>query len=197
MNSKELESIFHQNGDILKTSTIFRNGITKYEVKKLTDTNVIERISKGYYKLVSEDISDAKLISIMIPQGIIYLDSALFYYGYSDRAPNEWHIAVDKDISKSKMRLDYPMIKAYYLEPGILEIGVEEMMIDDVEMRIYSRDRLICDCLKYETKMDIEIFNKALMNYIEDSKKNISKLFEYAAVRGVTKKVYDKIGTWL
>ena len=46
-------------------------------------------------------------------------------------------------------------------------------------------------------KMDIEIFNKAILNYIKDPQKNISKLMEYAKVRKVEKKVYNKIGTWL
>jgi hypothetical protein len=45
--------------------------------------------------------------------------------------------------------------------------------------------------------MDVEIFNKAIINYVADPKKNISKLMEIAKIRGVEKKVYDKIGTWL
>jgi len=56
---------------------------------------------------------------------------------------------------------------------------------------------LICDCLTYENKMDVELFNKAIQGYINDPKKNISKLMEFAELRNVTKKVYDKIGMWL
>lgn len=197
MDVKNIENIFHQNSEILKTSELYSNGITKYEVKKLTDMGVLERISQGYYKLSDEDISDVKLISLMIPQAVLCFDSALFYYGYSDRTPREWHLAVDKDSSKSKVRIDYPFIKAYFVEHEIFEMGIEKIVIEDVEMKIYSRDKLLCDCLKYERKMDIEIFNKALLNYIKDPQKNISKLLEYAKIRGVTKKVYDKIGTWL
>ncbi len=197
MDVKNIENIFHQNSEILKTSELYSNGITKYEVKKLTDMGVLERISQGYYKLSDEDISDVKLIALMIPQAVLCFDSALFYYGYSDRTPREWHLAVDKDSSKSKVRIDYPLIKAYFVEHEIFEMGIEKIVIEDVEMKIYSRDKLLCDCLKYERKMDIEIFNKALLNYIKDPQKNISKLLEYAKKRGVTKKVYDKIGTWL
>ncbi len=197
MDVKNIENVFHQNSEILKTSELYSHGITKYEVKKLTDMGVLERISQGYYKLSNEDISDVKLIALMIPQAVLCFDSALFYYGYSDRTPRKWHLAVDKDSSKSKVRIDYPYIKAYFVEHEIFEMGIEKIVIEDVEMKIYSRDKLLCDCLKYERKMDIEIFNKALLNYIKDPKKNISKLLEYAKIRGVTKKVYDKIGVWL
>ncbi len=197
MNIEEIKIIFAINGEILKTSELYRNGITKYEVKKYVDMGVLERVSQGYYKLSATEISDAKLITLMIPEAVLCFDTALFYYGYSDRTPRAWHIAVNKDTSKAKVRIDYPFIKAYFVEREILDVGVERIVMNDVELKIYSRDRLICDCLKYEKKMDVETFNKALLNYINDPKKNISKLLEYAKIRGVTKKVYDKIGTWL
>jgi predicted transcriptional regulator of viral defense system len=197
MNEKEIKDIFVQNGELLKTSELYRFGVSKYEVKKYTELGLLDRITQGYYKLSASDISDAKLISLMIPEAVLTFDSALFYYGYSDRIPQKWHLAVDKDISKAKVRIDYPFIKPYYIECKLLNIGVESVTVDDSKMNIFSRDRLICECLKYEGKMDIETINKAIINYIEDPKKNISKLMDYAEIRGVTKKVYDKIGIWL
>ncbi|PKM53292.1 MAG: hypothetical protein CVV00_13015 [Firmicutes bacterium HGW-Firmicutes-5] len=193
----ELEKLFHENNGIMKTSDMYKNGVTKYEIKKYTDTLVLERISKGYYKLYAEDMSDIKIISLLIPDAVLCFDSALYNYGYSDRTPSEWHLAIDKDTSKSRVRIDYPYIKAYYIEHNLVHLGVEEIVIEGIEVKIYSRERLICDCLKYERKMDVEIFNKAIINYVADPKKNISKLMEIAKIRGVEKKVYDKIGTWL
>lgn len=49
----------------------------------------------------------------------------------------------------------------------------------------------------WKLSYSIKLFNKAIINYIGDPKKNISKLMEYAKIRGVEKKVYNKIGTWL
>ena len=69
--------------------------------------------------------------------------------------------------------------------------------IDGHEVRIYDKDRLICDCLRYRNKMDKEIFNKAIQNYVKDSKKNISSLMQYAKVLRVQKRVKDLIGVWL
>lgn len=193
----EIRKIFQENNGIMKTSELYKNGVTKYEIKKFTDSEFFERISVGYYKLHEEEISDVKLISILLPDAVLCFDTALYNYGYSDRTPTEWHLAIDKDISKSRVRIDYPYIKAYYVEHNLIHLGVEDIIIEDIRMKIYSRDRLICDCLKYERKIDIEIFNKAIINYIKDPMKNVSKLLEIAKIRGVEKKVYDKIGTWL
>jgi len=197
MNVAELKKLFKKHDSVMKTSELYDAGIVKYEIKKLIDSNILERIAQGYYKLYDEEISDIRLISVLLPDGVLCFDTALFYYGYSDRTPMEWHIAVYKDISKARVKLDYPYIKPYFIEQSILEMGIDEVVIDEVKVKMYSRDRLICDCLKYETQMDVEIFNKAIRNYINDPKKNISKLMEFATVRGIKKKVYDKIGTWL
>jgi len=192
-----IREAFYKNNGILKSSKLKELGITSYELKKLIDADVIERIMKGYYKLVGDDISDVKLISVLIPEAVLSFDSALYYYGYSDRTPAEWHIAVNKDISKSRVRIDYPYLKPYFIEPYLLNIGVNIVSIEEVEIKMFSRERVICDCLKYESKFDIEMFNKALIRYVNDPQKNISKLLEIAKLRGVEKKVYDKIGTWL
>jgi hypothetical protein len=56
------------------------------------------------------------------------------------------------------------------------------------QRKIYSRDRLICDCLTYENKIDVGLFNKAIQGYVNGPKKNISKLMEFAELRNVTKK---------
>ncbi len=197
MDTCNLKSFFKSYNGIMKTRELYDNGVSKYELKKLIENQVLERVAKGYFKLAIDDISDIKLISILLPEGVLCFDSALFYYGYSDRTPVEWHIAVNKDISKSKVKLDYPFIKPYFIEKKLLELGVEEIIIENAKVKIYSRDRLICDCLVYENKMEIELFNKAIQGYINDPKKNISKLMEFADIRNVTRKVYDKIGMWL
>ena len=197
MNVKLIEDMFKNHNGVMKTSELYDNGITKYELKKFLASNILERLSKGYYKMVNQEISDIGIVSKVVPSAVLCFDSALFHYGYSDRIPSAIHIAINKDISKSKVKFDYPFVKAYFVEPFLLELGVEKAMIDDAEMLIYSRDRLICDCLYYESKMEIELLNKAITNYIKDPKKNISKLMEYAKIRKVEKKVYDKIGIWL
>lgn len=194
---KQIISIFRKNKDIMKTSELLNLGISKYEIQKFVEDGFLERIKKGYYKLFNQDISDIGIVMKRLPNAVICFDTALFYYGYSDRSPSHIHIAVNKDISKARVKFDYPFVKAYFVEPFILDLGVDTIEMDDMKVKIYSRDRIICDCLKYENKMEIELFNKAIMSYISDSKKNISKLMEYAKIRKVEKKVYDKIGMWL
>jgi predicted ribosome quality control (RQC) complex YloA/Tae2 family protein len=83
------------------------------------------------------------------------------------------------------------------VEPTLLELGLTTGEMDGHNVRIYNKDRVICDCLRYRNKMDKEIFNKAIQNYVADPGKNVPKLLEYAEALRVKKVAKDLIGVWL
>ena len=93
--------------------------------------------------------------------------------------------------------MDYPKIIPMYAELDTLELGVTEIQLSNVTVRIFEKERLICECLKYEDKIDRERFKEGLMAYIKDPKKDIAKLMYYAKERKVVKKVQNMIGVWL
>lgn len=64
-------------------------------------------------------------------------------------------------------------------------------------MRIYNRERTICDCLTHRNKMDAEIFNSAIRSYLKDPQRNESRLGKYAATLRVQRKVREVLGIWL
>ena len=196
--TQKLYKLAENHNGLIKTADMLAAGINSYEIRKLVQDGIIERIKQGYYQLkVDKEISEEALISKLFPDGIICMYSALFYYGYSNRTPLAWDIAIDKHTSKSRFNLDYPPVQPYYLEPHLLTFGIREEDFSGYSMKIFDRDRLICECLKYENKMDRETYNKAIQSYVADSRKNITKLLEYAQKCRVLKKVKDKIGVWL
>jgi len=180
MDVKTLKKHFKENGGILKASQVIALGFSRSDLVKLQKQNVIERVQNGYYSLIAAEHNDIEIIKNIVPEGIICMDSALFHYGYIDRTPSEWHLAVNKDIAKSKFRNMYPPIKPYYLEHSTLDIGKTEENINGTKVYVYDRERVICDCFRYKNKIDSEMFTKAMNAYIKDSKKNISNLVSYA-----------------
>jgi proline dehydrogenase len=64
-------------------------------------------------------------------------------------------------------------------------------------MRIYDRERVICDCLRQMNKMNRETFNTAIQAYVADPKKKIKNLSSYAKQLRVYNKAQNVIGVWL
>ena len=189
---------FSQYGGMMRTNQLSDEKIYYKDIQELIQSGHIEKIRTGYYQWIDyENLSEVSTVVQLFPDAIFCMETALRHYGYSDRTPGDWHIAVNKNSNKTRFNIDYPFVKPYYVAPAFLEFGVCEQVIDGNRVRMYDKERTICDCLRYRNKMDREIFNKAIQNYINDSTKNIPKLMEYAEKLRVKKLVKDLIGVWL
>ena len=191
MNKIEiLKKVIENNGGIAKTSDFVANGINKYEVAAFRKEGFIERIRRGFYQLrQSNTLSEERLIRELLPQGIVCVESALFHYGYSDFSPREWSIAVPRTATRAVKNIEEFPVKAYYIQKDFLDIGKSTSDFNGVILPVYDRERTICDCFKYRTKLDNEIFNKAVNAYAADEKKNLANLSGYAKQM----KLYTKV----
>lgn len=186
-----------KNGGIVKKSTLNELGIDYRRILDFVEKGDLIRLKNGYYTIRISDFSEEELIAKLFPDAVLNLESALYAYGYISRKPFGWRLAIDKNTSKSRFKMDYPKVIPMYAEPETLEIGVTEIEFGGAKMKIFDKERLICDCLKYEDKMEREFFKEGVMSYIKDPKKDIAKLMQYARERRVVKKVQNVIGVWL
>jgi len=194
----DIKPVFDKHNGFLRTKELYAERIFYNDIRKLIQDGFIEKIRYGYYQWVdSDNPGEVIIIKRLFPDGILCMNTALFFHGYSDRTPQAWHVAVSKDSGKSRFKLDYPFVKPYYVEPAQLNVGLSNGDIDGNQVRIYDKERTICDCLRYEKKMDREIFNKAIRNYVSDSSKNIPVLMSYARSFRISGKVKNIIGGWL
>lgn len=194
---KAVYQCIDDNGGIAKKEQLAALGIDYRRILDFVESNDVIRIKNGYYTYGIERFSEEALVAKLFPDGVLCMESALYAYGYISRKPVGFHIAVDKNTSKSRFKMDYPKVIPYYTEPEVLAIGATMISYEGNEFQIYDKDRLICDCLKYESKMNREDFKEALQSYIKDADKDISALMEYARERKVVKRVQSLIGVWL
>lgn len=193
MDKKTLsKQVIIEKGGIAKTSDFVAAGIPAVDIVNLCNTGYLERIRHGYYQLADGDTSsEEQLIAALIPKAIICVESALFHYGYSDFAPRKWSIAVPRSMSRTKLDIDALELQTYYVQSEIYELGKTTADFNGVMLPVYDRERTICDCFKYRSRLDNEIFNKALNAYVNDSKKDLRNLSGYAKKLRVHKKVTE------
>ena len=193
MDKKTLsKQVIIEKGGIAKTSDFVAAGIPAVDVVNLCNTGYLERIRHGYYQLADGDTySEEQLLATLIPKAIICVESALFHYGYSDFAPRKWSIAVPRSMSRTKLDIDALTLQPYYVQPEIYELGKTTADFNGIILPIYDRERTICDCFKYRSRLDNEIFNKALNAYVNDPQKELRNLSKYAKKLRVHKKVTE------
>ena len=197
-DSISIKRVFDANGGVVRTSTLREFGIYNQKLKKLIEEGIIEQIKRGYYQYIDDEFySEIPLLVSLFPDGVLCMESALDYYGYTDRTPSAWHIAVDDKTARSIFRISYPIVKPHFIVSSKFGIGITEVEIEGTEIKVYDRERTICDCLLHRKKLDAEVFNNAIQSYIKDPERDPAKLAKYAPLLHVEKKVREVLEIWL
>ena len=199
MNIKTVaKQVLIEKGGVAKSADFVAAGMRAVDAVNLCKAGYLDRIRHGYYQLAEADTSsEEQLLATLIPKGIVCVESALFHYGYSDFAPRKWSIAVPRSMSRAKLDVDALALQTYYIQPEIYELGRVTDDFYGVKLSIYDRERTICDCFKYRSRLEHEIFSKALNAYAKDEKKNLQNLSIYAKKLRVYKKVNELMSVLL
>lgn len=184
-----------ENSGLARNVDFQKNGLSNSQITYLCNRGFLERVRRGYYQLSSdENSSDEAIIAQLFPDGIVCMDSALFHYGYSDRTPLAWTIAFTRSVTRTRLNVKVLRLKPYFVPEELYLLGKSEESFNDVKLAIYDRDRVICDCFKYQRKIDSEMFNKAIVAYSKDAERNLGNLIVYAKKMRVYKKMVDIMG---
>ena len=179
-------------GGIAKSADFVAAGIRAVDVVSLCNAGYLDRVRHGYYQMAEQsDATEEQMLATLIPQGIVCVESALFHYGYSDFAPRKWSIAVPRSVSRTKLDVEALPVQTYFVQQDLYELGKTSEDFHGVTLPVYDRERTICDCFKYRSRLDTELFSKALNAYVNDPQKNLSNLSIYAKKLRVYKKVVE------
>jgi hypothetical protein len=58
-------------------------------------------------------------------------------------------------------------------------VGIETVQVDNQTIKIYDRERTVCDFIRNRLKIGKDVALEVLKNYMS-GKKNLQKLYEYA-----------------
>ena len=187
-----VRDVIVSKGGIAKSADFVAAGIRAVDVVSLCNAGYLDRVRHGYYQMAEQsDATEEQMLATLIPQGIVCVESALFHYGYSDFAPRKWSIAVPRSVSRAKLDVDALPVQTYFVQQDLYELGKTSEDFHGVTLPVYDRERTICDCFKYRSRLDPELFSKALNAYVNDPQKNLSNLSIYAKKLRVYKKVVE------
>ena len=187
-----VRDVIVSKGGIAKSADFVAAGIRAVDVVSLCNAGYLDRVRHGYYQMAEQsDATEEQMLATLIPQGIVCVESALFHYGYSDFAPRKWSIAVPRSVSRTKLDVEALPVQTYFVQQDLYELGKTSEDFHGVTLPVYDRERTICDCFKYRSRLDPELFSKARNAYVNDPQKNLRNLSIYAKKLRVYKKVVE------
>ena len=185
MNNKEKQiiKVFESAGGYATSKKVRARGIHPRYFKSALDDKIITKIKPGIYKLTNT-INTANQgfvdISYAVPDGVICLLSALSYYELTTFNPRVIYVAIKRKSWRPK--IEYPPVKFYYFSEKQFEAGIDTIIINKHKVRIYCKEKTICDCFRYRNKLGIDIAKEALSEYLKRKDRDLEKLMKYAKI---------------
>lgn len=181
LHFERIRRVFAKYNNLMRSRDLIGEGVDHYTLRRFLDAGYVHRVERGVYLWAEQEPgNELYLIPYLFPECLICMDSALFIYEYSDRIPLCWHLAAPQHASRSKFKTRRFPVRVYFRHEPSFSIGATEMVYDGIRIRIYDRERTICDCIRARNRMDREIFNKAMEAYGRDPLRNIPTLLDYA-----------------
>jgi len=177
-------------------SDLKKKGFHTSEIKNLLDNGKLEKIKMGLYRLSDfPEVPESKLsfidISQSVKNGVICLFSALDYHNLTTFNPSEIYVAIPRDSKPPK--INYPPAKFFYFSENNYALGVQEIFTKYGTVRIYDKEKSICDIFRYKDKIGEDLAVEALKMYLKTKNFNIQKLLQYAEICRVKKILSDYI----
>ncbi|MCI8378976.1 MAG: type IV toxin-antitoxin system AbiEi family antitoxin domain-containing protein [Lachnospiraceae bacterium] len=186
-----------------KVTKLFRDGngyrnaaqlkdakVTTVQIKELVSKGILERVSHGHYWLIDEEKGKPEnfemLEACMVnPRAVICADSACYYHGLIQKAPERLSVATLKT-DRSKMQLNFPVTRHYYSDLAF-EQDLEVVETPYGQIRIYALERSVCDTIRFRADIGIETVEHIVQNYMKLENRQMGRLLAYADAMRVGK----------
>ena len=142
----------------------YKDCIEKYGSDHLLKKEIAEgrlfQKEKGIYSL-QKSCSELEIISIKYPHSVFTGESAFYYHSLTDVIPDYYYIAT----LRTDSRIRDSRIKQSFVKSEIFEIGMTKMQRNNVEINIYSQERMLIELMRFRSKMPFDYYKEIISSY--------------------------------
>jgi predicted transcriptional regulator of viral defense system len=166
---------------VLRVRDLTSRGIHPEYLRRLCSQGLMVRTGRGLYMAADADISAHHSLAQaakLVPHGVICLLSALRFHDIGTQSPHEVWMAVER--TAARPRIDYPPLRIVRFSGLSLSEGVEEHLMEGVQVMVTDPARTVADCFKYRNKIGLDVALEALKECRRSRRCEIDDLWRYA-----------------
>ena len=167
-------------------------GYGSRSISELVTRGKLERMKRGLYRpseMESDGLTEA---CRMVDNGVLCGLSALAYHGLSTINPMSYELAIPRNASIPSLPTSAAIRLRRYATPAF-ELGLETASHMGEAIRIYNRERALCDAFRLKRQIEHAVAMEALRSYMAGRGRNLPRLIEYAK----RLRVYNTIGPYM
>lgn len=131
-----------------------------YKIQQKVNAGNLFRVGKGIY---SEDkhVPELAVLAYQYPNAVVTMRSAFYMHGLTDVIPNGYDLSTDRNASKIPSKY----VKQYFAPSNFFEQGAETVNYKGYPIRIYSKERMLIELLRYKNKLPYDYYKEVLHGF--------------------------------
>ncbi|MCR4781525.1 MAG: hypothetical protein K5851_02070 [Lachnospiraceae bacterium] len=131
-----------------------------YKLKKEILKGTIFMQAKGLYS-TTRNISDIEVVMSKYPKAVFTNRSAFYYHSLTDVIPDFFYLATKREDT----RIRDARVKQSFVKSEMFDAGIEEMIYNNIRIRIYSKERMLVELMRFKSKMPFDYYKEIIQNY--------------------------------
>ncbi|WP_346663078.1 hypothetical protein [uncultured Merdimonas sp.] len=162
---------------------------TDYKIKQALAEKTLFQKEKGLYS-DKEFCSELELIVAKYPRAVFTGESAFYYYGFTDVIPTHYFMATRREDTRIKDK----RVEQAFVKDSLYDFDKVTIEYQNVEISIYSRERLLVDLIRFKSKVPFEYYKEIICAYRKIvNELDFFKIKDYAAMLKRGDKILDII----
>lgn len=185
-----IECLLDQNNGVLIALEAIESGIPRNAVYSFVRERGMEKVSPGIF--VDADVfpDEIYLLQARYPRVVFSHETALYLHDMADREPVPIALTVESGYHSESLRNQG--VKIFYVKPEWYGLGISEIQSPGGHVvRVYDRERTVCDVVRRKAAMDPAAYGYALRSYAASKKKDLAMLGRYARDMGIESQVQE------
>ena len=150
---------------------------SKYNINKLMEEGKLYRVDRGVYS-EKQFVPELAVLSFKYPKAVVTMRNAFYIHGLTDVIPDEYDFATDRDAAK----IPDKRVKQYFYPKEILTNGIIELDYQGYTIKIYDKERMLVELIRYKSKLPFDYYKEVILNYRRILPTlDIRKIEDYAA----------------
>lgn len=188
----QLEELLEKNDGLLMRADTLNHGVSNGTFYNFVKKKQLQKIAKGVYLAPDAYPDEMYVLQTRYPRAIFSHDTALYLHDLSEREPVPLSVTVSSSYNAGS--LSEGGTRVHYVKEPWYKLGM--CVMDSPEgnpIRVYDRERTICDTVRKRSAMEPSAFNYAMRSYAQSRKKDLRRLGEYAEAMNIDSQVRDAL----
>ncbi len=186
---EKIIKLANENNGIITSQMMNDREIPSIYLTRMVKEGTLQRVDRGIYSTDKVMLDEYYLLYQKNQRAIFSFSSALYLHGLTDRIPYQMEITLPSTYNSSHIKenvIIHKVIEKYYS----LGRTIKKTMFGN-EVACYDMERTICDLVRFRSKIDVEIFRKAINGYKIHPNRDFLKLRQYSKVFKISSKINE------